>query len=353
MKVRQHVGHRDGRRTSARAAWVSLLIVAVAGFGSSTCGSLDRVLVTCSDSGDCQEHPGTVCTDEMCVCDGLDVVFCDGVCKRAAECEHGAGGGGTDGGTARCITAADCEQPGDFRCGEATCTDGVCGLELRPLSPLASQLKGDCKYAWCDGQGNRVEFLESTDFYNDGAQCIVNSCQGDMPSSLFVADGTTCPETGTGVCYQGQCVECIDDKVACGGNLVCYGVLCVPNHCVNNQWDPGAGEMAKDCGGSCQACDTGNPCKVSTDCIHKVCANGSCKGPTCSDGVQNDSETGIDCGGPPTCPRCLSGEGCKLPSDCLSGVCWAGVCEAPSCTDGMMNGDEDSEDCGGPCTPCH
>jgi hypothetical protein len=298
----------------------------------------------------------------MCVCDGDDVAYCGGECRPAKECGLGAGGEGGEGGaggesgaggeTGKCATAADCKQPGDPRCGQATCVNGVCGLELKPFSPMASQLKGDCKYAWCDGQGNRVELLEATDFYNDGAQCIVNSCEGSGQMSVPVPDGNTCPETGTGVCYQGQCVACIDDKVACGGNLVCYGTLCVPPHCVNNQWDPGAGEMAKDCGGSCQPCDTGDPCKVGTDCTQKVCANGSCQAPTCSDGAQNNSETGIDCGGPPNCPRCSSSQGCKLASDCLSGVCWAGMCEAPSCTDGVTNGDETGEDCGGWCGAC-
>lgn len=51
--------------------------------------------------------------------------------------------------------------------------------------------------------------------------------------------------------------------------------------------------------------------------------------PTCTDGVQNGNETGVDCGGPdcPTCP--------------------------PSCTDGIQNGNETGVDCGGPdCPAC-
>jgi hypothetical protein len=70
------------------------------------------------------------------------------------------------------------------------------------------------------------------------------------------------------------------------------------------------------------------------------------------DGVWNDNETGIDCGGPPICPRCPTGQGCKVGSDCESGVCWAGTCEPPKCTDGIKNGDEDDWDCGGTCPPC-
>lgn len=51
--------------------------------------------------------------------------------------------------------------------------------------------------------------------------------------------------------------------------------------------------------------------------------------PTCTDGIQNGNETGVDCGGP-DCAAC-----------------------PPSCTDGIQNGDETGVDCGGPdCDPC-
>ena len=50
--------------------------------------------------------------------------------------------------------------------------------------------------------------------------------------------------------------------------------------------------------------------------------------PTCTDGIQNGTETGIDCGG--ACAAC------------------------PTCTDGIQNGDETGVDCGGPdCEPCY
>jgi hypothetical protein len=53
--------------------------------------------------------------------------------------------------------------------------------------------------------------------------------------------------------------------------------------------------------------------------------------PTCTDGIQNGDETGIDCGGT-NCAEC--------PPE-------------PSCTDGVQNGNETGVDCGGPdCAPC-
>jgi len=53
---------------------------------------------------------------------------------------------------------------------------------------------------------------------------------------------------------------------------------------------------------------------------------GAGSGPTCSDGIQNQGETGIDCGGP--CSPC------------------------PTCNDGIQNQGETGIDCGGPCSPC-
>ena len=54
---------------------------------------------------------------------------------------------------------------------------------------------------------------------------------------------------------------------------------------------------------------------------------------TCSDGIQNNGETGIDCGGP-NCTACEDST------------------EDPTCNDGIQNGDETGIDCGGSCEAC-
>ena len=72
--------------------------------------------------------------------------------------------------------------------------------------------------------------------------------------------------------------------------------------------------------------------------------DGSCE--TCSDGIQNGDETGVDCGGAlcPTCPV----PGCTDPGahnyDPTATVD-DGSCE--TCADGLQNGDETGVDCGG------
>lgn len=85
-------------------------------------------------------------------------------------------------------------------------------------------------------------------------------------------------------------------------------------------------EMDVDCGGVCLACAT------------------------CEDGIKNGEETEIDCGGLCNdCPTCKDGikNGSETAIDC------GGDCEACiTCDDGIKNGDEIDIDCGGSCEPC-
>ncbi|MBN1275754.1 hypothetical protein JXA12_05715 [Candidatus Woesearchaeota archaeon] len=98
--------------------------------------------------------------------------------------------------------------------------------------------------------------------------------------------------------------------------------------------------------------------------------------PTCHDGIQNNGEEGVDCGGPcPPCGTCHDGiqnndeEGvdcggtyCEPCFNCTDGIqnwgetgvdCGGPVCDpCPSCFDGVQNQNETGVDCGGPCPPC-
>ncbi len=61
---------------------------------------------------------------------------------------------------------------------------------------------------------------------------------------------------------------------------------------------------------------------------------------TCLDGVRNELETGIDCGGP-VCQACAEGKGCAVNGDCLSSNCLQGQCRAPGET--LPPGPDDGE----------
>ncbi|MEM7575827.1 MAG: dockerin type I domain-containing protein, partial [Bacteroidota bacterium] len=78
--------------------------------------------------------------------------------------------------------------------------------------------------------------------------------------------------------------------------------------------------------------------------------DGSCE--TCSDGIQNGDETGVDCGGS-LCGPCLI-PGCTDPvahNYNPAATVDDGSCE--TCSDGIQNGDETGVDCGGSlCGPC-
>ena len=110
-------------------------------------------------------------------------------------------------------------------------------------------------------------------------------------------------------CYDGI-LNNDEEAIDCGGS-------CDPcDPCENGIWNPELGETWVDCGGDCGPC------------------------PTSANGCQDGDETGVDCGG-------------STGIDCLS-----------LCDDGLPNGWEDNAavdcltppgfppDCGGPCEPC-
>ncbi len=64
---------------------------------------------------------------------------------------------------------------------------------------------------------------------------------------------------------------------------------------------------------------------------------------SCTDGVQNGSETDVDCGGS-TCDPCGTGDACEMPEDCESLNCVENACVAAACGDGIVHEGEDCDD---------
>lgn len=206
-------------------------------------------------------------------------------------------GGGPD-------AAKECTKPED-------CASKVCDVA-----------KGACLAATCtDGAQNQDE----TDLDCGGATCkacdSLKKCKApaDCASKVCTA----------GVCQAATCSDSVSN----------------------------AAESDVDCGGAtCGKCDDGKNCTTRSDCASDVCTAGKCATPSCNDGAKNGSDTDIDCGGP-ACPRCDDGKDCLAVTDCTSGVCadeGMGLkCQAPSCTDGIKNQDETDVDCGGAtCAGC-
>lgn len=109
--------------------------------------------------------------------------------------------------------------------------------------------------------------------------CGNGTRDGSEECDLSDLGGATCVSQGFG-----------SGTLACNGNCTFNTSACVAASCsdgIQNQ-----GETGIDCGGPCAACPA-----------------------TCSDGIQNQDETGVDCGGV-TCPACGGG------------VCGDGNCDA-------------------------
>jgi len=317
---------------------------------------------SCAVNDDCQSMyqnvPGTGCVSGSCQCldpshkiccaRGESPLDCFLSCRPCDECASG-----TEGCPSGCQADTECPGPPDARCGTGRCVEGKCTVEVNP-GPLPSQIRGDCQRVECSATGEALVLPDPSDFYDDGEQCTTDICDPNGPQHEPLFDGTTCPNSGTGRCLAGTCVDCYQldpSMITCPGNLVCDYTQCVPGHCVNGI--PDSAETDVDCGGPCRPCYIGMGCLSGSDCQDKVCATSICKAPTCQDGVHNDAETGVDCGAPSSCPLCGAGQGCKTSADCSSGVCWAGVCETASCFDGVRNGEEAGIDCGPVCSiPC-
>jgi hypothetical protein len=90
--------------------------------------------------------------------------------------------------------------------------------------------------------------------------------------------------------------------------------------------------------------------------VNNAVINMGTGGATCTDGIRNGTETGVDCGGScapcPTTPTCTDGirNGTETGVDC-GGSC-APCPTTPTCSDGIRNGTETGVDCGGSCAPC-
>jgi len=94
-----------------------------------------------------------------------------------------------------------------------------------------------------------------------------------------------------------------------------------------------------------------NQDETGIDCGGKYCL--PCA--NCLDGIQNQDETGIDCGGSICCAPCIATCSDGIQNQDETGIdCGGTICPpCDTCTDGIQNQNETGIDCGGPdCIPC-
>ncbi len=233
-------------------------------------------------------------------------------------------------------------------CGNGPC-NGVCGAGFN-WSPILS----GCEHA-CGCNNNCTVGLPSpcqNGKKDAGEQGI--DCGGSCVPCTCLDGARDCTETGTDC--GGSCGDCPVGQ-GCATSADCSGVACVNHVCAppscTDAFQNG-GELGVDCGGgACPGCALDSNCNQNADCASNFCSpmswtctpgcvssdecNGNpcvagvCIQPSCNDGLQNQDETSVDCGGS-TCPGCADGQPCNQDSDCASNVCNAGLCvDASAC----------------------
>ncbi len=223
------------------------------------------------------------------------------------------------------VTNATCTQPCEG--GGPTCTDGIqngnetgvdCGGPDCPACPTGCE----------DTEANLTIILDNypgeTTWTLKNASGTTLYSGGPYSSAGSTVSETFCLADG---CYDFQINDSYGDGICCGYGQGSYDIS------INGQSVASGGQFA------------------STELTNFCVGGGS--GPTCTDGVQNGNETGVDCGGPdcPACPTCTDGvqNGNETGIDCGGPDCPA----CPTCDDGVQNGNETGVDCGGPdCAPC-
>ena len=279
------------------------------------------------------------------------------------------------------VTAANCLSQCSGGGGGPTCTDGILngqetgidcgGPTCPPCSSGCSQNAGTLtilldnypgETTWNIKNSSGATLYSGGPYSSGGSTVSVSIC---IPNGCYTFN--VFDSYGDGICCgygQGSYNLVVNgSSVASGGQ---FGSSITHSFCANNTSGPSCTdgiqngqETGVDCGGpTCPPCAPScsdgiqNGQETGVDCGGPTCP--PCA-PSCSDGIKNGQETGVDCGGPtcpPCAPSCTDGikNGQETGVDCGGPTCPPCV---PSCTDGIKNGQETGVDCGGPtCPPC-
>ena len=158
----------------------------------------------------------------------------------------------------------------------------------------------------------------------------------------------------------GGALDCITNNCIDDGSSF-HHQTCGPQHpeTTCNDGNYASPETDMDCGGfSCRSignlCSDGLSCRENADCQSGFCYGPSSICVSCTNGQQDGEETGVDCGGG-GCESCPDGGSCATDSDCTSGSCFSGrdamgsfvSLTCISCFNGVQDGTETDVDCGG------
>lgn len=349
----------------------------------------------CEVGGRCIEGPD--CIYGVCTQD-------DNVCVPESCVDGRTSGNETDvdcGGQSACVESPECDEDCVAECLIASCDicgdSRGCGSGADCLSRVCDPETNTCASATCtDGvQNNDEEAVDCGGMFCmpchcvngvlDGNETDVDCGGGDFsaPRCPQCTDGQMCiAEEGRDDCFNSVCNPAPEGYTPAPGEEALVE-RCVPQTCTDGEQTEARevngqmilAESDVDCGGYCQRCGADATCNRDLDCDSTVCDGGICEPPSCTDGVRNGGETGIDCGGPScapctcengmrdgdevdvdcggSCRPCADGMACVEDDDCMSAACDLEICRPTECSNGMFDDmGETDVDCGGDCLPC-
>ncbi len=319
----------DGGRTTTHEVghWLNLRHI----WGDGACGADDFVSDT--PTSDAANYG---CASNHSSCNSLDMVqnymdYSDDACmnlftagqKTRMRALFGAGGS-----RASLLNSGGCGNGGGGT--TASCNDGI-----QNQGETGVDCGGPCTACQSSCTENDITITITFDNYPEETSWTLTDASGATIGSggtyADQADGSTITLTGclADGCYDFTINDAYGDGICCSYGNGSYTI------------SDATGTLAS--GGSFGSSETKN-----------FCLGGGSPPPppaeTCNDGIQNQGETGVDCGGPCTaCASCNDG----IQNQGETGVDCGGPCSAcPTCNDGIQNQGETGVDCGGPCSPC-
>lgn len=236
--------------------------------------------------------------------------------------------------TPTCSDGFKNQDESDIDCGGAACSRCENGKTCNSDSDCTSN---NCESGTCTAQSSQQNGGSSQD--NDCDNDIKDNDESDIDCGGQDCSGCSINQT---------CEENSD----CKSNFCNNGICDIAQNC--NDGIKNQDESDIDCGGVCVSCEINKNCRTNSDCLSNYCEAGICKvAPTCNDNIQNQFESDTDCGGP--CKKCINGRYCNTDSDCISNYCDVTCKDQPkleTCNDGIKNQGESDIDCGGPCSRC-
>jgi hypothetical protein len=228
-----------------------------------------------------------------------------------------AGGTAASGGTSAAggTTAAG----GTASAGGTTSTGGAAGSGGGQCVPQACANDGQTCGQIDDGCGHKVQCLHQCDASKDQVcntssnRCVL-SCKTYTDAEKQAICAGKCGFVQDSLCGNGFVCDASNGGVSCGDQYsYCNSTQSVSG---NTTTVIGTCDGLKSLSGSSSSC----PLAGSQPFPYQGGNSFS------TDKIQDDGETGVDCGGPNNPARCAAGNSCLQNSDCLTQACVSGLC---------------------------